>query len=176
MTDAPANPFRIYLLRHAHSAWPAPGMRDFDRPLDERGRDEATRLAAMMTLNGLVPERIVCSPAARCVQTLEILASEAGGSAEASYPADLYSATVRIYLDAIEAAARSGAASVMIVGHNPTIEETARALLVRHEGAAEGVLGHGFPTAGLLIVDSSAARPATEGHGQLVGLISPVDA
>ena len=53
MSDSEVHSLRIYLVRHASAAWPQPGTRDFDRTLDQRGREEAARLAEMMTVSSM---------------------------------------------------------------------------------------------------------------------------
>ncbi|WP_158284864.1 SixA phosphatase family protein [Hoeflea marina] len=165
---------RIFLVRHAHAGWPASGARDFDRPLDERGREEASRLAAAMVVNGFAPEVILCSGASRCTQTLAVLLHSALATPRLVTNDMMYSGSVQTYLDLIAAEAAAGSASVMLVGHNPMIEETARALLQSSPDALDKALGNGFPTAGLLIADTAPGGDLRK--CRFVGLLSPVDA
>lgn len=168
---------RVYLVRHAHAGWAPPGVRDFDRPLDDRGREEAARLAVTMTVNGFNPDIVVCSNALRCVETLDILLSRGGDTPTIERTDALYTASYTGYLDVIGSMTDDAIGSVMIVGHNPMIEDTAHALLLNDLAAYEDALGTGFPTAGLLIVDCPAKGPgAINGNARFVDLLSPVDA
>lgn len=177
MTKPPADALRILLLRHAHAAWPLPGTRDFDRPLDLRGHDEIERLAAAMSVNGLAPEHVVCSTARRCVETIDLLLARLGISPDVEHTGKLYADNHQAYLDIIASARAHHSGSFMIVGHNPMIEETALALLQHDPLAAEEALGSGFPTAGLFIADIlPGADPTTAGQTGFAGLLSPVDA
>lgn len=177
MTSTADGQFRIYLLRHAHAAWPAPGMRDYDRPLDAAGRQEAARLAGLMELNNYRPHRIICSPAARCAETLAILRERLAGGPDVAYEPELYSGSSDTYLDIIQAHAAHAPDALMIVGHNPMIDETAHRLLASGGANAPEALSGGFPTAGLLVAENiSVQQPATRGHGRFIGLLSPIDA
>lgn len=181
MTDAGTAALRIFLVRHAHSGWALPGMRDFDRPLDDRGREEAGRLARIIVVNGFQPRLILCSPAARCLGTLAILAPHLTGAPVIEHAADLYSGASTAYLDAIATHEREARGAVMLIGHNPMLDETARILLSDDTGsqsqAQAQALSAGFPTAGLLVVDApEGADGAIGGRGRFVGLLSPSDA
>ena len=151
-------------------------MRDFDRPLDERGREEATRLAATMTVNGFEPELVYCSSARRCVETLEVALLHMDFNLRIEYSDTLYAAGHDAYLNLIEAARDQAVGSIMIIAHNPMIEDTAQALLQGDPAVFETVLGQGFPTAGLLIVDRDRTAGAIQHGARFIDLLSPVDA
>lgn len=174
MTNPATAAFRLFLVRHAHSGWALPGMRDFDRPLDARGRGEAARLARILAVNGYAPRRIVCSPAPRCAETLDLLAL--APAQPTCFDPGLYSGALDTYLAAIAAHAPEAGGALMLIGHNPMLEETAHALLADDAAARSGALAGGFPTAGLLVVDCPAgAAAAIGGGGRFVGLLSPRD-
>ena len=176
MSDTDTPTLRIYLVRHAHAAWPQPGTRDFDRRLDQRGREEAARLAELMMVNGYAPDYIICSPAARCTETLEILHATMTPNPTVRHHAPLYSGSCDDYLDVIgRHVTAANQLSLMIVGHNPMTEETAQALLRHDETSLDEPIGRGFPTAGLLVIDSPVGA-ATEEHNRFVGFLSPIDA
>lgn len=177
MTDAPDADLRLFLVRHAHSGWAVPGMRDFDRPLDDRGREEAARLAALLVVNGYQPRRVVSSPAARCLETLDILAPHFTARPSIVREVGLYSGSFETYLDAIASHAAAADGMLMLIGHNPMLEDAAHALLVHDAEGLAGPLRAGFPTAGLLVVDSHGGPDeAIAGNACFVGLVSPVDA
>ncbi|WP_420409688.1 SixA phosphatase family protein [Hoeflea sp.] len=130
-----------------------------------------------MSVNALVPGLVYCSSAKRCAETLDILVSRLGISPPVEHTSALYSETHQTYLDLIESDRARQSGSVMIVGHNPMIEDTALCLLQGDPQAGEDALGSGFPTAGLFIADYSTDRdPAASGRTRFVGLLSPVDA
>jgi len=177
MSPAPDTPLRVFLVRHAHAAWALPGVRDFDRPLDERGHEEAARLAATLTVNGFQPDLVYCSNARRCLETLETLSKHTDYKLRIEYSDLLYAASHDAYLDLIGSVKDETIKSIMIIGHNPMIEETAQALLQNDPAAYEAALGQGFPTAGLLIVDCDKRGDcASNGGARFVDLLSPVDA
>lgn len=151
-------------------------MRDFDRGLDTAGRDEAARLAATMAINGFRPNRIYCSPARRCVETLGVLTSKLGPFPVVEQREALYLESHQAYLDLI-ADDQADAGSIMIIGHNPMLEDTALTLLSGDPASSEEALGMGFPTAGLMIADcTTGADPGEPGNATFIALMSPVDA
>lgn len=176
MTQPPPPTRRVFLVRHANAGWALPGTRDFDRGLDAAGRDEAAQLAATMAINGFRPDRIYCSPARRCVETLEVLSSRLGPFPAVEQREALYLESHQAYLDLITDD-HTDAGSIMIIGHNPMLEDTALVLLSGDPATSEEALGMGFPTAGLMIADcASGADPGEPGNATFIALMSPVDA
>ena len=118
----------LYLLRHAKSSWSFDDLSDQERPLNDRGRDDAPAMGRALGKRRICPDLIVSSPAVRAMSTAVLVAREL------SYPHDKISVEAGIYgadldeLLAIIHALPDGAASVLLVGHNPTITETANAL------------------------------------------------
>ncbi|MFN8902947.1 MAG: SixA phosphatase family protein, partial [Lysobacteraceae bacterium] len=60
----------LILLRHAHAEPAAPGQADADRALSLRGQAEAEAAARWLKSEGLLPARVLCSPARRTRETL----------------------------------------------------------------------------------------------------------
>ncbi|CAD7045330.1 histidine phosphatase family protein [Pseudorhizobium endolithicum] len=143
------SPSRIYLLRHARSAWAQPGERDFDRPLDEEGFAEAEILADRAVDLGYRPVRIVSSTALRCRQTAEAMRRALDHDLELLFADELYNASYDVYLEMI--ASTNDAESLMFIGHNPTIEEVLERLAGSDRTAA--AIPTGYPTAGLAVLD-----------------------
>ncbi|WP_099866657.1 SixA phosphatase family protein [Pararhizobium haloflavum] len=168
-----ANISRIFLLRHARSGWAAPGMRDFDRVLDETGRREAERIAIAMALNGFAPSLVLCSPARRCTQTWEIVRLKVAAE-RTEYVDGLYGEDGASYVDIL--AEQSDPGPILIVGHNPMMEETAQDLLARGPAAQMRPLRAGFPTAALAVIDIDGpfARAAA-GPCRLAAFLTPDD-
>lgn len=169
MPVSTAETFRLFLVRHAHAAWGAPGTTDFDRPLDEKGHFEARDVAEQAALAGLVPDVVVSSPALRCRQTTGLLL-DVFRSVKPLEDMALYSGGPDAYFEQIRR--HAAGRSLMIVGHNPMIEACARHLS-RASDLMEP-LNLGYPTAGLLAIDFTTPLPEQLTHrGQPVALITP---
>ena len=161
--------FRLYLLRHAHAAWPVPGSRDFDRPLDAHGRAEARDITEQALLAGFRPDLVIASPAERCRQTAETFASAFDGLA-LEYDRDLYANGEAVYLDRIRS--HFARPSLMLVGHNPMIETVALQLSEKSDVLAPLIAG--YPTAGLLVLDFTRPLDGDVFHAATpVALITP---
>ena len=85
---------RLLVLRHAKAERDSTTGRDFDRPLAERGRKDATEVGRAMRDRGLGPDAIIASPAKRVVETLAALA-EGYGPLAADYDQRIYDASGR---------------------------------------------------------------------------------
>ncbi|HEV7321703.1 MAG TPA: histidine phosphatase family protein [Ensifer sp.] len=167
MQDSATKVLRLFLLRHARSGWALPGQRDFDRSLDETGFIEAEQLAQMAADRGIRPERIVCSTAARCRETAEPFFRTVSEDLDIRYIDELYSGPTSVYFDLIDAHRHLN--SLMLVGHNPMIEQLLYRLI--GDDAAREALPDGYPPAGLAIVDLPASDPSAS--GTLVSLLLP---
>lgn len=169
MPDPDVETFRLYLVRHAHAAWGAPGVSDFDRPLDETGRLEARDIAEQAALAGFVPEMLVSSPALRCRQTTSALL-DVFRSIKPIEEMALYSGGLDAYFEEIR---KHGARrSLMLVGHNPMIEACAHHLARDSEILLP--LATGYPTAGLLAIDFLVPlREHLSRRGAPLALITP---
>ncbi|TDT43132.1 phosphohistidine phosphatase [Halospina denitrificans] len=113
----------LVLIRHAKSSWDDPNMRDFDRPINERGQRDAPDMGARLAARGQRPDRFYCSSARRARETALILA-QAVGYPEADLEAEsgLYMADDTQLLERIRRFPDS-AGEVWLVGHNPDITE-----------------------------------------------------
>ncbi|MBL8578851.1 MAG: histidine phosphatase family protein [Mesorhizobium sp.] len=156
---------RLYLLRHAKAQWALPGMRDFDRPLEGSGCIDAGRTGIEMRLRGYMPDLTLCSTAVRARQTLQEVAGEAD-TGRIVFNERLYSEDAAFYLDLIRDNATGG--SILVIGHNPMMEDLATALSGDGEPAALSTLGLGFPTAGLAVIGfPGSLDKAAPGKGRL---------
>jgi phosphohistidine phosphatase len=136
---------RLWLLRHAKSDWDT-GAADFDRPLKKRGRKSADRLGAWLADRGEPPDRIITSPAARAVETLNRLCDAAGWSMdEVVEDRRLYGADIKDFR-AVLSDHGGDAKYVMLVGHNPGLEDWLRYLVPDITTPEDGKL---LPTAAL---------------------------
>jgi len=114
----------VLIMRHAKSSWEDSSLRDFDRPLNKRGRKDAPAMGRFLSGLELIPDHIVCSPAQRARETIALVTEELGETTEITrYDERLYSGGVEAYLEAIQSAPAE-AGIVLVAGHNPTIEQT----------------------------------------------------
>lgn len=162
---------RVFLLRHAKAGWALPGMRDYDRPLDETGRRDARAMGAAIARDGYKPALIFCSAALRARETLKGVAISLKAE-NVAYSETLYSTDAGGYLDAIRTV--GAAESVLLVGHNPMMEDLGTALPGGGDMNALGVLAGGFPTAGLAVIrfDGPLSQVAP-GKGWLDAFLHP---
>ncbi len=138
----------LFLLRHAKSSWETEGQRDFDRPLNPRGRAAAAAMAQHIAAEHIVPDVVLVSPAVRTRQTAQLVH---GGQTRWPAPRfvdEIYMASGETLLGLVRAAPPD-AASLMLIGHNPGLEDLAFQLI--NTGAAElrQRLDEKFPTATL---------------------------
>jgi phosphohistidine phosphatase len=155
---------RLILIRHAKSAWNAPDLDDFSRPLAPRGRSAARWIGDTLRGEGWVADLVLCSPAARTRETLSLSAA----TAPTQFVQEIYDLMAADFVELIRT--NGGAArSLMLVGHNSAIEATALAL-------CSGRMDFGgFPTGAIVVLDFEAAdwRGLVEGTGQLVAFCRP---
>jgi phosphohistidine phosphatase len=146
---------RLILLRHAKSDWSAPGMPDRERPLNERGEAAARIMGAYMARHGLLPDRILCSPARRTRETLEAVTFEWPDTIETTFEDRLYAAGPESILAVIRAVA-APAHGLLVVGHNPGMHEIAEMLIAAGDIAPRERLREKFPTCALAVIDFTA--------------------
>jgi len=162
--------FRLYILRHARAAWAQPGQSDFDRALDDEGFAEAEVIAEEAADQGYRPDLILSSTAMRCHQTAEPFHRTMSEELPITYVDSLYSGTVDTYAELAFAERQEKA--VMIVGHNPMVEEFFFRLLGK--AIAETAAPFGYPTAGLAILDFDKRPTETDYSGAcLAGFMAP---
>ncbi|MFT4862799.1 MAG: phosphohistidine phosphatase [Pseudohongiellaceae bacterium] len=118
----------LFLLRHAKSSWDNPDLKDFERPLNQRGLADIPVMAARFTRRNCSVSSIICSPALR-TKTTALLFSEAlnySGDTIISNPG-LYFAGVGMFLKATTLI-DDDCDSALLVGHNPAITEFVNAM------------------------------------------------
>ncbi len=145
-------------------------MRDFDRPLDARGVEDAGLIGETMRADDLAPDVILCSPARRCVETCDIVASCFPAEFKTDYIDDLYSRSHDRYLELLAA---QNASTILLVGHNPMMEDTACELTGSAEAWPRERLDKGYPTAGLAIIDFDGSRTELRRSGHLGQFLTP---
>lgn len=114
---------QLWLLRHAKADTGDNRMQDIDRPLSHRGRKQATRLGEWMHEKNLMPALIVSSPAVRARQTTELVCQSLGVDLNhVHFDPGLYLASRHNLLEIIDRLSLPEG-SVMLVGHNPGLED-----------------------------------------------------
>jgi phosphohistidine phosphatase len=156
---------RLLLLRHAKSSWDDPGLDDHDRPLAPRGRKAAKRMGAHLKSEGVEVDLVLCSSAVRARQTLELVAP--GGQTEIE--PELYGASAAQLLARLQRVT-DDAGTVLLIGHNPSLQE----LLVRLVAEPGDLATQKFPTAALAtLVVGEPWRDLAPGQAELASLVVP---
>jgi phosphohistidine phosphatase len=158
----------LMLLRHGKSDW-TEQLDDFDRPLKDRGKRGAQRMGVWLIQQELLPDHVVSSPAERAIVTAQ-KAVKAMGLDAGSIVQDrrVYAARVEDLLQVL-AEVPAEAKRVLMVGHNPSLEELMEYLEGRHIPLPND--GKLLPTATLAIIELPDDWHALkEGDGQLSGI------
>ncbi len=123
---------QLYLIRHAKSSWSSPCLADFDRPLNKRGKKNAPLMAERLSARGVIPQRIISSPAKRAKKTARYMARGTGFQRKnIIYEEGLYFAEHQEVISLIERHL-SEVESLFVVGHNSTITDLAEQLTGDH--------------------------------------------
>jgi phosphohistidine phosphatase len=165
----------LTLLRHAKSGWEDSVNRDFDRPLNPRGRKAARTVALEMKTQGLDFDLVLASPARRVIETLEEVAA-GFGPLRADYDPRLYLASTATLLEIVRATPDE-VERLLLVGHNPGLEEIALRLSRRDEGGLRREIEVKYPTGTVAEIELPVEHWAEvrEGAGSLVRFIRPRD-
>jgi phosphohistidine phosphatase len=131
----------LLVLRHAKSSWDDASLDDHERPLNARGRRDAPRMGDLLRTERLVPGLIISSDAVRAHATAVAVAEAAGYGGEIVMEPLLYHAGPEDAIAVLQSVADAGADTVMIVGHNPGLEELVEQLTSE---------SHDLPTAALV--------------------------
>ena len=160
----------LLVLRHAKSSRDDPALDDRDRQLNARGERDAPRMGRLIKDEQLSPDFVVCSDAVRARQTAEAMAEAAGYSGTILLEHRLYAAEAADILAVLRDVVEPGLGTVMVVGHNPGLEDLVSALTGFREE---------LPTAALAQLALQIDRwpdIGLETRGKLVRLWSPKDA
>jgi phosphohistidine phosphatase len=147
---------RLLLLRHAKSSWSEPGASDHERPLNRRGQEAAPRIGAYLARHKLIPDRVLVSTARRTRETWDLVAAEAPAAPPPTFTERLYDATSRVLIEVFRDAAPE-VKSLLVVGHNPGLQEVAQALIASGDLDDRERLREKLPTGGLVVIDFAIA-------------------
>ena len=132
----------LYLLRHAKSSWSDSSLADEERPLAPRGRKAASKIRKELSRRGIRPELVLCSSSRRTRETLELIAPALGG-AQVETEDELYAAPPDVLLARLQSVP-SRIQSVLLIGHNPGLQQLAVSLA--EVSPDEKLLTGKFPT------------------------------
>ena len=165
-------PKHLVLMRHAKSGWSDTELRDFDRSLSNRGKQDAPLMGKLLADKGIQPDLIISSDAVRALSTAKLVAQALG------YPVGriltnhaLYLAPPNVLLDAVSNAS-ADCETVLLVAHNPGMTELANQLSEAHID--------NLPTCGVFIVktdlpdwSSFGTTASASKVGSFAGFMSP---
>jgi phosphohistidine phosphatase len=155
---------KLYLLRHLKSSWDDPALPDRERPLAPRGRKAGKKLARHLRGAAVAPELVLCSPAERTRETLAAVRGELG-EPEVRFVDGLYAASHGELLGVLRAVG-PGVGSVLVIAHNPGLQDLAVALA--------GFVQDKFPTGALATLSFDATWAELEpGSCRLVDYVVP---
>lgn len=142
----------VLLLRHAKSDWGEAGLADFDRPLAARGEKDAPLMGQVLARFDSLPDHIISSPAMRAKQTSLLAAKACGYKQEIEWAASFYGGDSTDLIEALQRLPNT-VERPLLVGHNPTLEETVADLLAGQNSGADSSVSIKLPTAGLVCLD-----------------------
>jgi phosphohistidine phosphatase len=167
---------RLTLLRHAKSGDDGSVARDFDRPLNTKGRRAARAIGRHMRDQALRFDAVIASPATRVAETLQEVEAVYGSGLAPRWEKDLYLATPDELLDAVHKAPAE-AESILLVGHNPGLEQLVLMLVPERADGVRGEVEVKYPTASLaeMIFAVDRWEDVGQGGGDLVRFVRPRD-
>lgn len=156
----------LYLLRHAKSSWDDSSLRDFDRPLNERGRAAAPLIGKHLASENLIDPTLICSPALRTRETAELVLRETNLDLQPHFDERIYEASLRDLLQVISEIDHMKHVTILI-GHNPGLEE----LLASLTGGPRPM-----PTCALakiVVINAGSWKEVRAGEGTLEWFVTP---
>ena len=168
---------RLTLLRHAKSGDDGSVARDFDRRLNAKGRRAARAMGRHLRERDVRFDRVVASPAVRVAETLEELATGRAAAIDPQWDKAIYLATAHELLEIVRAMPDE-IGSLLLVGHNPGLEELVLCLVPdRDDHGARDKVEEKYPTASLAEIELPIEhwRDAAAGVAALVGFVRPRD-
>jgi phosphohistidine phosphatase len=165
---------RLILFRHAKSDWPEGDVDDHDRSLAARGRRAAPPMGAWLAGRGFRPDLTLCSTAQRARETWALAAKAFSPSPPERFEADIYESSPETLLTLVKSVDRS-VQTLMIVAHNPGLEQLAKVLATKGDPEARRLLSEKFPTAAIAVFDFPIDEWSAleSGRGRLDRFVTP---
>ena len=129
----------LMILRHAKSSWADGNLSDHERPLNQRGRRASGAMGRFMAGRDLLPDFVISSDSARTRETVALWSEAAGWDGDVDFRPELYHASAEELLVAARAAPDTSG-RIMLVAHNPGIEEFVSRAAGRHLEMPTGTL------------------------------------
>ncbi len=166
----------LTLLRHAKSSWEDTVSRDFDRPLNGKGRRAAEVIGRHLRDAGLTFDHVVASPAVRVGETMDAVETGYGRTFAPAQDRRIYLASAATLLDVVHDLPDT-AASAMLVGHNPGLEDLVLMLVPEGAGGLRTEVEAKYPTATLaeMTFDVARWREVAERAATLTRFVRPRD-
>ena len=167
----------LTIFRHGKSGWDAPVSRDFDRPINERGVQGSKLMGEFAKKEGIGFDTVYCSPAVRCVETLDAFWEGYGEILHPNWDKRVYLATGSSLLDFVHDLDDEGD-RLLMCGHNPGCEELALMLTPDERGNdLRDDLEEKFPTASIaeILLPAGNWADVKEGSGKLMRFVRPRD-
>ncbi|MGW0712773.1 SixA phosphatase family protein [Streptomyces sp. NPDC002643] len=164
---------RLLVLRHAKSAWPE-GVPDHDRPLASRGRRDAPVAGRVLAETDCLPDLALCSTAVRARQTWESVSAHLGTPPPVRYESRMYGADVDELLDVLHEVPDE-VRTLLLVGHNPGLEELVLDLAGEALGDALDDVRTKFPTSAIAFLSwhGDSWTSLTPGTALLTDMVVP---
>ena len=178
----------LVLFRHAKSAWP--DVPDHDRPLARRGIRAAPVMGRWLREAGLVPGQVLCSTARRARETWHFAQAGLAASPPVTFDVRIYAAAPADLLALIREV-RPATGTLLLIGHNPAIEDLARLLAAASGAAGPGTVGprtggshrsdldrmrSKFPTAAIAVLRFGGTwHDLAPGRARLTAFVTPGD-
>jgi phosphohistidine phosphatase len=167
---------RLILLRHAKSAWPD-DVADHERPLAPRGRRDAPAAGKWLRKSGYVPDRVLCSTARRARETWQLAEEKLGAHPQTAFEDRVYGASSADLL-ALAGQTSADAHTLLIVGHDPAVQELTLELADPHPGGAAALaqVRAKYPTAAIAVLSFSVGwAELGPGQARLADFVVPDD-
>lgn len=166
----------LTLLRHAKSGDDGLIARDFDRRLNAKGRRAARAVGRHLRDSGARFDHVLASPAVRVTETIEEVSAGYGAGLDPEWQRGLYLAPAEDLLEAVRATS-DDCDSLLVVSHNPGLEELVLLLVPDEPGTKRGEVEEKYPTASVAVIrfDTDHWRDVAAGQGELVNFTRPRD-
>jgi phosphohistidine phosphatase len=155
----------LFLLRHAKASPAVADMTDFDRSLHDEGKKAAELIGQLLSSRGVTLDLILSSPAIRARETIELVMKSAGLEPELRYDQRIYEAGPVQLLEIISEI-EDDRHPVMMVGHNPSLEELLQALTGQAQHLSAGAMAK-------IVFDTNTWGRIQETKGRLDWVIQP---
>lgn len=168
----------LMLLRHAKSDQETK-LEDHERPLSKRGRHDAPRMGEYMRAQGYEPDLVLCSTSERTRETWNLVGPRLKLQPKVRFDRGLYLAAWPALL-AISQGTLADVNALLMIGHNPGVEQLAIALALQPKTPSERVraetMSKKYPTCALAVLEFDGAWPGIKpGTGRLTAFVRPKD-